>query len=208
MPPKKKCRSTAAALLPARQRPDRQGSAAAPLRCIQSRFSVGPTAAGPPCPPPFPNPGGLPGRPVGGGVFSSPGAQTSPLLGCAGRPLIGSLFLARARDLSGAKRCVQRRKSRENRKEPQRIAENRLPAGRRTEKGRRAPKTGCSAALAHTGGSGCLLRAAAALCGDPRRKSAPTARPSGRDAALLPDGGSRYNGRGGYAQRLPRAALL
>ena len=39
-------------LLPARQRPDRQGSAAALLWCIRPHFSVGPIAAGPPCPPP------------------------------------------------------------------------------------------------------------------------------------------------------------
>ena len=80
-------------LLPARQRPDRQGSAAALLWCIRPHFSVGPTAAGPPCPPPFPNPRGLPCRPVGGGVFSSPGAQTSPFWGARGGRSLEAFFL-------------------------------------------------------------------------------------------------------------------
>ena len=93
--PRHGCRPkrNAAALLPARQRPDRQGSAAAPLWCIRPRFSVGPTAAGPPCPPPFPNSGGLPGRPVGGGVFSSPWVHDPTLLQQGPGRLLDAFFL-------------------------------------------------------------------------------------------------------------------
>ena len=228
-------------LLPARQRPDRQGSAAAPLWCIRPRFSVGPIAAGPPCPPPFPNPRGLPCRPVGGGVFSSPGAQTSPFWGARGGRSLEAFFLrapGTCPGKNGASKGGKAGRIAKNRKGSRRTGcrpeEEQRKDGARPKRGA-APlwRTRAAADMAASGGgclnpeavacsgSGCpgshsgqdgplqgLLRAAAALCGVPRRKSAPTARPGGRDAALLPDGGSRYNGRGGYAQRLPRAVPL
>lgn len=225
-------------LLPARQRPDRQGSAAALLWCIRPHFSVGPIAAGPPCPPPpFRTRGACPvDRWVE--VFFPLRGRRPPPFGVRGAAAHWRPFSC-ARP--GPVRGKTMRPKAEKHGEPQRIAENRLPTGRRTEKGRRAPKTGCSAALAHTGGSGygCLgrrmpepggcrllwqrlsrqpFRAGWPAAGAPsgggrlvRRPSAevcadgPARRPG---AALLPDGGSRYNGRGGYAQRLPRAVLL
>ena len=191
--------------------------------------------------PPFPNPGGLPGRPVGGGAFSSPGAQTSPFWGARGGRSLEAFFLrapGTCPGKNGASKGGKAGRIAKNRKGSRRTGcrpeEEQRKDGARPKRGA-APlwRTRAAADMAASGGgclnpeavacsgSGCpgshsgqdgplqgLLRAAAALCGVPRRKSAPTARPGGRDAALLPDGGSRYNGRGGYAQRLPRAVPL
>ena len=240
--PRHGCRPkrNAAALLPARQRPDRQGSAAALLWCIRPHFSVGPTAAGPPCPPPFPNSGGLPGRPVGGGVFSSPGAQTSPCWGARGGRSLEAFFLRApgtcpgqndaskggkagriAKNRKGSRRtgCRPEEEQRKDGARPKRGASPlwRTWAAADACLGRRMPepggcrllwqrlsrqpfRAGWPAAGAPSGGGRLVRRPSAEVCAD-----GPARRP---DAALLPDGGSRCNGRGGYAQLLPRAVLL
>lgn len=205
-------------LLPARQRPDRQGSAAAPLWCIRPRFSARPP--GRPALPPFPNPGGLPGRPVGGGVFSSPGAQTSPFWCARGGRSLDAFFLrapGTCPGQNGASKGGKAWRTAKNRGEP--AASRKKNTGRtaRAQNGvqrrfgahgrQRMPEPAAVPdRLARCRDSfGRQPTCAAILGGSPRRWPGPAA------GALLPlaqPGESQATAGGGYAQRRPRAVLL
>ena len=192
--------------------------------------------------PPFPNPGGLPGRPVGGGVFSSPGAQTSPFWGARGGCSLEAFFLrapGTCPGQNGASKGGKAWRTAKNRKGSRRTGcqpeEEHRKNGARPKRGAAPLWRTRAAADMSASGSGSLDRqrspalaaavpaaipgrmarcrgsfgrqptCAAILGGSPRRWPGPTA------GALLPlaqPGESQATAGGGYAQRLPRAALL
>ena len=237
MPPKKKCRSTAAC--PAKARSAGVGGCTALVHPAALFGRADRRRAALPSPLSEPG-GGLPGRPVGGGVFSSPGAQTSPFWGARGGRSLEAFFLRApgtcpgqndaskggkagriAKNRKGSRRtgCRPEEEQRKDGARPKRGASPlwRTRAAADACLGRRMPepggcrllwqrlsrqpfRAGWPAAGAPSGGGRLVRRPSAEVCAD-----GPARRP---DAALLPDGGSRCNGRGGYAQLLPRAVLL